>query len=276
MTSDVNADALLHRNCPRCETDNSTARVLAYSWQHWRLRRCRTCGFVYLENPPDYSSLSVNYAWEKNDHEERMHEAYPLTHGMSRGWRGIRRRLIPRPDKLARRVATWVPPGRVVDVGCGSAERLMALGPHYEIVGIEISVALAREAEARLAKRNGTVVNMPAIEGLAAMEPASATGVLMRSFLEHEHRPAALLAQAMRVLATGGVTIVKVPNYACLNRRVMGTRWCGFRFPGHVNYFTPASLKEMVEGAGLTVVGFGPFDRFPLGDNMWMVARRDR
>lgn len=275
MYSTSTAAPLLLRNCPRCGTDNSTMRVLAYSWQQWRLRRCRACGFVYLENPPDYSSLSVDYAWETDDYAQRMRQEFPITRSISRGWRGIRRRLIPRPDKLARRVTAHVPPGRVIDVGCGSAGHLLALEPHYEIVGIEISVALAGEAEAHLAKRNGTVVNMPAIEGLAAMAPASATGVLMRSFLEHEHRPVTLLAQVARVLAAGGSVVVKVPNFACLNRRVMGSRWCGFRFPGHVNYFTPASLKEMVEDAGLTISCFGLFDRFPLGDNMWLVAHRN-
>lgn len=264
----------LIRNCPRCGADNSTTRVLSYSWRHWRLRHCMACAFVYLENPPDYADLSVDYAWETDDYTLRMRQEYPFTRRVSRGWRRVRRRLIPRPDKLARRVTAHVPPGRVIDVGCGSAGHLMALAPHYMIVGIEISVALAAEANARLAKRNGTVVNMPAIEGLADMAAASATGVLMRSFLEHEHRPATLLAQVARVLATGGAVVVKVPNFACLNRRVMGSRWCGFRFPGHVNYFTPTSLKEMVEDAGLTISAFDLFDRFPLADNMWLVAHK--
>ena len=278
MTAARHSEALLCRNCPRCETDNSGERVLAYSWREWRLRRCRDCRFVYLENPPDYSQLSVTHAWEKNyqDHDVRMQREYPVTRSLSRRWGRIRRWLVRKPDKMAKRVGTWVPPGRVIDVGCGSAERLRALPRQYETIGIEISKALACEAEAGLAGRNGSVVNLPAIQGLAAMEAASATGVLMRSFLEHEHSPAALLMQVARVLKSGGVTIVKVPNYASVNRRIMGARWCGFRFPGHVNYFTPASLKEMVEAAGLTTVSFGSFDRFPLSDNMWMVARKDR
>ena len=161
-------------------------------------------------------------------------------------------------------------------MGCGSAGRLVSLPRHYEAVGIEISRALAAKAEENLTTRNGTVINTAAIEGLARIEAATATGVLMRSFLEHEHRPAALLAQIERVLKEDGVAIIKVPNFASVNRRVMGSRWCGFRFPGHVNYFTPASLESMVKKAGLTTVSFGPFDRFPLSDNMWMVVRKGR
>ena len=76
------------------------------------------------------------------------------------------------------------------------------------------------------------------------------------------------------MLKPDGVAIIKVPNFSSINRRVMGSRWCGFRFPGHVNYFTPASLRSMVEDAGLSAVGVGFFDRFPLSDNMWMVVRK--
>ena len=119
------------------------------------------------------------------------------------------------------------------------------------------------------------VINAPAIEGLAALENDSVSGVVMRSFLEHEHQPRSLLTEIARVLAPGGAAIVKVPNYGSLNRIVMGPRWCGFRFPGHVNYFTPGTLRSMVEQADLAVVRFGPTDRFPLSDNMWMVAARD-
>ncbi len=113
---------------------------------------------------------------------------------------------------------------------------------------------------------------MSAIDGLAAIDEGTVSGIIMRSFLEHEAQPADLLARALRALRPGGAAIIKVPNYASVNRRVLGQRWCGFRFPGHVNYFTPATLRDMVEAAGFRVVRFGLFDRFYLSDNMWMVA----
>jgi hypothetical protein len=41
-----------------------------------------------------------------------------------------------------------------------------------------------------------------------------------------------------------------------------------------VNYFTPASLTRMLEGAGFEVARFGFRDRLVTSDNMWCVARR--
>jgi len=46
---------------------------------------------------------------------------------------------------------------------------------------------------------------------------------------------------------------VRVPNFASLNRRVIGKKWCGFRYPDHVNYFTPVSLRALVAKAGFTM-----------------------
>lgn len=53
------------------------------------------------------------------------------------------------------------------------------------------------------------------------------------------------LAGVYRVLWDNGITFVRVPNYASLNRRVRGGQWCGFRYPDHVNYFTLYTLSRM-------------------------------
>ena len=264
------------RSCPCCGARDSDA-LPRYSWRHWQVARCNACGFVFLRNPPDYHALDTAHAWERNrgDRRERMRDEHPLADRLSQTRRSVRRHLrrwtTPR-DKLNRLIAAWIPPGRVVDVGCGDGDRIAALPPGYSGVGIEISRAIARTATANLASRDAEVVNAPAVDGLATMPAGSVSGVVMRSFLEHELRPRALLAEVARVLAADGAAIVKVPNFASANRRVMGPRWCGFRFPGHVNYFTPRTLRRMVEDAGLAVARFSPVDRLPTSDNMWLVA----
>ena len=198
--------------------DNSAGPPLACSWRHWRIVRCTGCGFVYLENPPGYSALGHEQAWETNrgDRRDRMRDEHPLAERLSQARRSARRGLarwttMPR-DKLNRWIAASIPPGRVVDVGCGDGDRIAALPPGYAGVGIEISRAIARTAAANLARHDAEVVNAQAVDGLAAMPDASVSGVVMRSFLEHETRPRALLAEVARVLVADGCAIVKVPN----------------------------------------------------------------
>lgn len=67
--------------------------------------------------------------------------------------------------------------------------------------------------------------------------------------------------------------ILKLPNYASWNRMIRGKRWCGYRFPDHVNYFTPRALRRILELNGFEVAWFRWRDRLPTSDNMWCVAR---
>lgn len=94
----------------------------------------------------------------------------------------------------------------------------------------------------------------------------------MRSFLEHDIRPRDILNEAHRVLKKDGLLLIKVPNYGSLNRRLVGKKWCGFRFPEHVNYFTPRTLRRFLLDTGFVVRQFSIVDRLPTSDNMWVLA----
>jgi hypothetical protein len=96
---------------------------------------------------------------------------------------------------------------------------------------------------------------------------------VLRSYLEHELHPRAVLAELHRTLAHGGVALVKVPNYGSLNRRLTGRKWCGFRYPDHLNYFTPASLSCMATACGYEAC-FRLTDKLPTSDNMYAVLRK--
>ena len=98
---------------------------------------------------------------------------------------------------------------------------------------------------------------------------------MLSCILEHEIAPLPLLRSCRACLAADGRMIVKVPNYACLARHVRGRRWCGYRWPDHVNYFTPATRAATARAAGLRVVRMGIMDRNPLSDSLYAVLGRD-
>ena len=228
---------------------------------------------MYLENAPVYEALDQDFAWEKTyeAERERRHRQEPVFHWVGRRLIDIRRVLFPKRG-LFTLTEQYVPDGDVLDVGCSDAALLLRLDPRHVPHGIEVSAALAIRAAHVLRSHGGTVIHATALDGLAQFEPGQFAGIWMHSFLEHELQPLAVLRAARRVLREDGRLIVKVPNYASVNRSVRGARWCGFRFPDHVNYFTPASLKKMVHDAGLRVVRMNLSDRMPTSDNMWLVA----
>ena len=263
----------LHRECPACGRDNADLRPIEPSVPPWALKCCGRCGFVYLENAPAYAEFEEHFAWEKTYQAERVRREReePVLHWIGRRLIDARGVLFPKRGLLAL-TGRLVPDGDVLDVGCADGSMLARLGPRHLPNGIEISPALATRARSVVAPRGGTVIQSSALEGLAAFADGRFSGLWMHSFLEHELHPLATLRAAGRVLRPDGRVILKMPNYASINRRVRGARWCGYRFPDHVNYFTPSSLRRMVQAAGLRVVRMNISDRLPTSDNMWLVA----
>jgi SAM-dependent methyltransferase len=260
------------RACPLCGGEDPAPRP-GYGEGIWRLCECRTCGFAYLDRAPDYAALFSAMAWEKTTiaEVERRVQLRPASHRLSKLTRA-RMRLLPRkkmPDLVARHAV----PGNVVDLGCGTGTQLDGLADAYVPYGIEISSEAAAAADRHFSARGGRAVNAPSLEGLKSFAAGFFTAATLRSYLEHELHPRAVLTELHRTLAPGGVALVKVPNYASLNRRVTGRKWCGFRYPDHLNYFTPASLARMAAECGYRA-RFGPTDRLPTSDNMYAVLAK--
>ena len=271
-TERFGAVPVVRRDCPLCSADDPVA-VAGYGADIWRLVRCRGCGFAYLDLAPDYAALHDVMAWEKTGAAEleRRAEIRPISFRLSRATR-LRMALLPR-KQMSDLVFRHALPGNVVDLGCGTGWHLSRLPPEYVPFGIEISTEAAAEADRLLRERGGRALNQPALLGLRQFPDRFFSGATLRSYLEHELQPRAVLQELWRTLAPGGVALVKVPNYGSLNRRVTGRKWCGFRYPDHLNYFTPQSLRAMAEGAGYRA-RFGVTDRLPTSDNMYAVLSK--
>jgi SAM-dependent methyltransferase len=258
-----------------CSFDNTASPAMSYSVGAWHLKDCGKCGLVYLENPPAYNALQDQWAWEKTSsaERERRRSAEPFVQRLSEFVGYLRHKVFKR-DKLSPLARRYFAPGAVVDVGCGDGKWLQRVGElGFVPSGVEVSDALAKEASAKAAKFGGRVVAGNAVDGLEQFTDSTFTGAILISFLEHESNPLALLVKLRRKLVAGGRMIVKVPNFGSWNRFFRGARWCGLRFPDHVNYFTPRTLREIIRRAGFKIVRFSLKDRFPFSDNMWAVCQ---
>ena len=234
---------------------------------------------MYLENPPPASQLAAQFAWERThaDESTRRKEREPLLTAMNRlrVWAASHLVAWRRGGKIVHWIRRYVGSGRLLDVGCGHGLLLELVPPEIIPYGVEISARLAAQSNQLALARGGYVIEGAAATGLSLFSSGFFDGIVMRSYLEHETNPAKVLRVSARILRPGGVLIIKVPNYDCWNRRlVRREKWCGFRYPDHVNYFTPRSLVGLVQAHGFEIARFRPSDRLPTGDNMWLVARK--
>jgi SAM-dependent methyltransferase len=251
-----------NRPCPQCGSAEVT-RIPAYSTPEWHVVSCNTCGFVFLHNPPAYEQLAAEFAWEKTweeEHERRAAER-PLITAIDYGTRWRLHMFSRSRSDLYRQIFK---PGRVLDVGCSEGTSVPEPFIPY---GIEISDALYRKAAENMAARGGEAIHAPAVEGIARFPDRFFSGVVMSSVVEHEVNPKTLLRHVARVLAQDGAAYIRVPNLDTLNRAILGRKWSGFRYPDHVNYFTPRSLRRMVEDCKLRLKLLHPL-RLPFDDNI--------
>ena len=264
---------IVHRACPLCEHDNAAQPASRYSHDIWEVKNCSRCGFVYIEKAPDYEALFSNMAWERTTKVEEQRRAVirPFSYKFSKRTRW-RLHILPR-KKMHLLVEAHARPGNLIDLGCGDGGAMAKLNADFVPFGVEISKNLAASANEVFGARGGRAINAPSLEGLKEFPDAFFSAATLRSYLEHEMKPAPVLRELHRTLAPGAVAIVKVPNYGSLNRMVTGRKWCGFRYPDHPNYFTPGTLRAMAEGCGYRV-WFGLTFRLPTSDNMYAVLTK--
>ena len=276
----------LHRVCPLLERPSKT-RQLGYAPEPWVLQQCLETGLVYLENPPEYAAFQEEFAWEVTRKKEQVRRAAddPLFYGLRVWWKDLRMKFHNRNQKvfdLAAASIAAMPAGplSLVELGCGEGHNLLSIldrlpadkARHCSPHGVEISKKLARQADDILKPLGGSCLQADALSGVGLFSDDSLDLIVLANFLEHEINPLPLLRGCQQKLRAGGEVVIKVPNYDCLARHVRGRLWCGFRWPDHVNYFTPQTLKLMIEAAGLQVSRMHWIDHTPTSDNMYAVA----
>lgn len=152
-----------------------------------------------------------------------------------------------RAERRVREVLPHLPPGRWLDVGCSSG----AFVRGARAKGIDASgIELAGPAVAS-AKSNGLPVEQSRIEDHATDQPYDV--VTAFDVLEHVQDPTSFLQNAKRLLLPNGKIALTVPNIASVTCRLMGRYWYFYIPDGHLYYFTPATLKSLLEANGFEV-----------------------
>lgn len=259
-------DANAQRNCPVCDTVGGLP-LPAYSPEPWSVVNCGGCNMTYLQNPPAYDALEEDFAWEKT-YEDKKASSKGST-PLSPHVRKIRNALGMYRDKT-KSFRHWFNDGHVLDIGSGWGQRIAAPMTPY---GIELSTALHKISDERMRAQGGYCLHGAGAKAIWDFEECQFDGIVMFSYLEHETDVMGVLKGAYRALKPTGGVFIRVPNFGALNRRIIGPKWCGFRYPDHVNYFTLGSLRTCAARAGFTTQLVNRFS-LPVDDNISVLLRK--
>jgi len=168
-------------------------------------------------------------------------------YGDDEAYEGYRCRKEPEWEDLFRRLRRYVRGGRLLDVGCARGySTAVARRLGFDAYGVEPSAADACYARERL----GLDVRVGTVEQ-AGFAAGFFDAVVMWSVLEHLTAPVATMAEVARVLRPGGVLNIFTPNGESRAAREQGMQWAQYKRPGHVAFFSPATVRRLLREHGL-------------------------
>lgn len=207
----------------------------AMSADRFEVRRCRQCNLVHVSPRPD---------------DEHLPAYYPD------GYFG-KRHPVFKDFFMDLRVRTLPPPkagGRVLDIGCGRGDFLMACRRKgWQVTGVEQAGTPIMEL------RQSLDLEVVATTELDRLADASFDVVTMWHVFEHMADPRETLRQVVRLLRPGGTLIIEVPNFGSWQARLGPRYWFHLDVPRHLLHFERPTLHAMLVAEGLAPETWGTF-----------------
>lgn len=240
--------------CPACRSER-TRPALEASGVQWH--RCRSCRTLFDADPPGDAVLADEYRGREYFAKAEPEAGAETLWGYPDDYLEDRPNVEAKFERILERIETLVPPGRLLDVGCGPGFLLgVAKRRGWEPVGVDLNewaVAHARDELGRDA-RHGTLDDQGFADG-------EFDAVTMLDLIEHVADPAGLVEEAARITRAGGAIAVLTPDAGGRVPRLLGQRWPELRRPReHLVLLSAEGLAKLLDRAG-----FNPAGRHSIG-----------
>jgi len=218
--------------CPACGGPPPFERVESHhdrvGGRDYVLYLCKSCGVTFSE-PRE----AVGPEWYE--------KAAPL--------RGKEARGLPAGDWRFRQFfADRVPPGRLLDVGCGDGGFLaLAKDRGFRVSGFDYDERVAARARARGLE---DVRAEELSRFLASRRPGEFDVITLFDALEHVPEPGRLVDDLLRLLVPGGRIAITLPN--ALRPLLLGREEHDYP-PHHFTRWTPRAMRRFLEGKGFVI-----------------------
>lgn len=221
-----------------------------YSARSFAISRCPSCGLgrTLLDRDFDlgkyYSEAYFNGA---------VNDGYADYTGSEQVLRLEFRHTAEHLRKLARGQGT------PLEFGCAYGFFLAEAAPFFQHAeGIELC-----EAAVRFCQQRGLQVARGVVDPSTLRGPYDAVAGL--DVIEHIPEPREAVRMIAEKLNPGGVLLLTTGDWGSLLARAMGPKWRLMTPPQHLSFFTPQSMRLMLEAAGLRVIELShPSKRVPL------------
>lgn len=234
-SNQLKKDLISRRVCPLCGADNADTLFIKDGFPHVR---CTSCEMVYVDCLLRPEALDSLYRNEDTYSEILQNEVQKKLDDL---------KFLYFLDLIEE---TLPAKGSLLDIGCGPGHFLsLAKERDWLVTGCEFN----RSCLPHLQKAGIPVINRP-IED-ANIPDGSFDCVTLFTVLEHIPDPKNLLRQIHRILVKEGVTGILVPNIDAMANRVLHEKSTTFSGDVHINMFSDATLRKMLEETGFEIIG---------------------
>lgn len=244
--------------CPVCQENMKfyhSCKDSLVSGETFSVQKCPMCGFALTENPPSPGEIGRYY----------HSEAY-ISHSNTRkglvAWiyQGVRSVMIRRKRLLIEKIS-GKDPGSILDIGCGTAHFLHEMHKAgWETKGIEPD----KNAREFAAKRFGLEINGPEYLNSLCEQAREFDVITLWHSLEHIHDLTGTLVKLRKMLRSGGLLVVALPNRTGYDASLYGKDWAAWDVPRHLWHFSLYAAQKLFQTNGFVSKGIlpMPFDAF--------------
>ena len=239
-----------------CRVCGGLRSALRVRLSGYTVLRCSDCGFVFSDLP----ASEVPKLYDEHYFQQEFGPYFSESFGQNDS-----KLLVEKFNEYADVLEEFQPSGEVVDVGCAGGMFLDILRRRgWNAQGVELSPYAADVARRRL----GLTVHVGDLSS-ADIPPASLDAISLLDVLEHLAEPGQTLRRIRQLLRPKGVLILVLPNDRNLTtmlamaacRATLGVlRYGASRVHQiyHVSYFTPATIRGLLEREGFELVAIRP------------------
>lgn len=231
--------------CPWCNapSDKTYIRVKDHflTQEVFDVLECERCGLLFTEPRPAPNVIGKYYQSEAYYSHQQNKKGF-----IPRLYEWVKKPNLNHKVKLAvgkRRS------GRVLDIGCGVGDFLVAVKhAGFEVVGIEPS----DQARAIAKERLGFEPLDPS--ALSTLPDASFDIITLWHVLEHVDDLKTEIASLSRLLKPDGTLVIALPNFKSFDAQYYHEYWAAWDVPRHLNHFCPGSIAGIFDQTDLKVV----------------------
>jgi SAM-dependent methyltransferase len=247
------------QSCPVCRSPPLPWVVKKYGTETYTIDRCSKCGYAFVNPRPSMTFLKAHYS--KSGHGQslkpRSLESVISLEAADPNSTIDARRMIATIKGLLEGKPTLS--RQLLDVGAGygffSKE---AAENKFKVVAIDIA-----EDEKQISRVVSGITPLSTTFEDSELDPASMSVVLMSQVLEHALDVEAWVSKAWRLLESGGILAIALPNFGSLQRVILQEKEPYICPPDHLNFFTPGALSKLLRANGFVVDTIQYVSRIP-------------